>query len=83
MSSKVEDVTHEIRQEIKEMEPPFNWPVSENELFTSETKLPQSLYNLLKSLLVLRRSKKMSKRIKRLIMSIGEDLLYTISNGKI
>eukprot|EP00794_Sanderia_malayensis_P011579 gene11579-12772_t len=81
LTQKVKDVAKSIRKEIKEAENTFSiWPPNEDQLLNAETVLPQLLKTFLNVLLTKR--EKRSPRKQKKIQSLGQDILYTIKNGK-
>ncbi len=78
---KVREVALCIRKEVLESYDTFSqWPPTEDELLNSDTVLPKLLETLISTLLTKR--KKPSSRKQRRIFSIGQDIVYSIKNGK-
>ncbi len=81
LTQKVKDVAKSIRKEIQEAENTFPiWPPNEDQLLNAETVLPQLLKTFLNVLLTKR--EKPSPRKQKKIQSLGQDILYSIKNGK-
>lgn len=79
MKEKIKETAIKLRSDIKSIEP-LVWPLSENQLLTLETALPESLSTFLSNLLSY--NGKPGEKTQRYIQSFGQDLIYTISNGK-
>ena len=78
---KVKKVAGMIRDEIKDFKGPFNsWPPPSNEFLPENIEIPPLLYTLLRELLTKGTE---NKRTSRLVESIGQDILYNSSNGRI
>ena len=70
-----------IRDEIKDFKGPFSsWPPPSNEFLPENIEIPPLLYTLLRELLTKGTE---NKRTSRLVESIGQDILYNSSNGRI
>eukprot|EP00112_Aurelia_sp_Birch-Aquarium-sp1_P003504 Seg1392.2 transcript_id=Seg1392.2/GoldUCD/mRNA.D3Y31 product="hypothetical protein" protein_id=Seg1392.2/GoldUCD/D3Y31 len=77
----VREVALRIRKEVLESSKTFSqWPPSEDELLNLETVLPKLLETLIGTLLTKRN--KPSSRKQRRIQTIGQDIVYSIKNGK-
>ena len=78
---KVKKVAAIIRDEIKDFKGPFSsWPPPSNEFLPENIEIPPLLYTLLRELLTKGTE---NKRTSRLVESIGQDILYNSSNGRI
>ena len=70
-----------IRDEIKDFKGPFSrWPPPSNEFLLENIEIPPLLYTLLRELLTKGTE---NKRTSRLVESIGQDILFNSSNGRI
>ena len=70
-----------IRNEIKDFRDPFSsWPPPSNEFLPENIEIAPLLYTLLTELLTTGTEKKGTSR---LVKSIGQDILYNSSNGRI
>ena len=79
INEKIREAALRLRSDIKEVQKPA-WPLSENELFSLDTQLPETLSSFLGTLLSY--NGKPGKKTQRCIKSFGQDLIYTISNGR-
>ena len=70
-----------IRDEIKDFKGPFSsWPPPSNEFLPRNIEIPPLLHTLLRELLTTGTE---NERTSRLVKSIGQDILYNSSNGRI
>ena len=70
-----------IRDKIKDFKDHFSsWPPPSNEFLPENIEIPPLLYTLLRELLTKGTE---NKRTSRLVESIGQDILYNSSNGRI
>ena len=78
---KVRKAAKLIKEEIKSFKGPFSsWPPQPNEIKSENIVIPELLKTFLEAILA---EKGGSKRCQRLAKPIGQDILYTTSNGKI
>ena len=70
-----------IRAQVRNIECKMLWPPQPADLKTENIELGEYLSMLLNSLLSDKVSMQSSERVNRLRFSIGQDLLYAISNG--
>ena len=78
---KVQHIANVIRKEIDAIKGAFsNWPPPSDEL-TNASVIPPLLQLLLRTLITTKSS--VSDRVDRLINSIGQDIFYSCSRGKI
>ena len=71
-----------IRNEIISQPKPFiQWPRIKEELIDGSINLPELVTTFLSN--VLRSNRKTSKRTERIVKSLGQDLIYNCTNGKI
>ena len=81
IEEKVKKVAAIIRNEIKDFRDPFSsWPPPSNEFLPENIEIAPLLYTLLTELLTTGTEKKGTSR---LVKSIGQDILYNSSNGRI
>ena len=82
-SDNVQQAVLFIRQSIKEQEKWLKtWPPTASELNESSVFLPESLRNLLVTLLTGNsKAEELSARVKRLVNSFGQDLVYGVTCG--
>ena len=71
-----------IRNDIKEVPPALVWPPSEQQLLAANLVLPESLVSLLTNILF-SKSKITGEKMQRKVQSLGEDFIYSVSNGKL
>ena len=70
-----------ICDEIKDLKGPFSsWPPLLNEFLLENIEIPPLLSTLLRELLTAGTENKHTSRI---VMSIGQDILYNSSNGRL
>ena len=83
VAKKIKEVASLIRQDIKSFEGVFKeWPPETSKVRTENVTLPISLKLLLQ--LILRSNPcKESDRLKRLIDSIGQDIIFNATSGRV
>ena len=72
-----------IRNEIKGMTDKMNWPPSYTDLTTEKVDIGIHLSTFLNAILSCKLAEIDSTRVYRMNMSLGQDLVYNVSNGRI